>query len=268
MSDVREALTTVMRAARDVAVAARPTRIDVKAALDYVTDVDRRLDEVLTERLSALTPGVPVLSEERPIEESGDTFWIIDPIDGTHNMMTGLPFFGVCAALFDGGGARVSAVLDVVRGAVYSAERGRGAFLDETRLVMPETASTLVGVSSGALDALLAEGEIYATLRKLGKLRNLGSQALHLACVADGRFGFTLSHEARFWDDAAARLVAEEAGARYRSFAFPAEAAPIDVARSKAPLKSLCAHPDLFDRLEPLVERLWPGPSAVIPSSR
>jgi myo-inositol-1(or 4)-monophosphatase len=256
MSAEREALIAVMRAAAAVVAASPVSRVDEKASLDYVTDVDHRLDAFLTEALASLTPGVPVLSEERPIDFAGGGFWIVDPLDGTHNLMAGLPFNGVCAALFDGGRAVLSAVLDLSSGAIYSAERGRGARVDDRPLRLAAEASTLIAISSGALDALNGRPELYRPLRRMGKLRNLGSQSLHLVGVGLGRFGFALSEEARFWDDAAARLIAEEAGARYRSFAASDDDF-LAVALAKAPLKSLCAHPALFDAVAEIAARLW-----------
>jgi len=259
MSADRKALAEIMQRAGKLVRELEQSDISEKAVLDYVTNVDHRLDAFLTRELAALTPDIPVYSEERPIERAGGDFWIIDPIDGTHNMIAGLPFFAVCAALFKDGAAYMAAVHDIASGSLYMAERDYGATLDGTPLKLPQQPSTLIAVSSGALDAMNARPEIYNPLRKLGKLRNLGSQALHIAFVADGRFGFTLSQEARFWDDAAARLIAEEAGARYRSFAADGEEDYLATGLSGAPLQSLCAHPALFDKTALLLSELWPG---------
>jgi len=260
MAGDRGALVAVMREAAAVAAAAPVSRVDEKATLDYVTDVDHRLDAFLDGALARLMPGVPVLSEERPIAPPDGAFWIVDPLDGTHNLMAGLPFNGVCAALFEGGVAVLSAVLDRSTGIVYAAERGRGATADDTPLRLAPRASTLVAISSGALDVLNDRPDLYRPLRRLGKLRNLGSQSLHLVGVAIDRFGFALSAEARFWDDAAARLIAEEAGARYASFAAT-ERDFLAVALTKAPLKSLCAHPAVYDEVAAIAARLWGDPA-------
>nr|WP_321454981.1 inositol monophosphatase [uncultured Cohaesibacter sp.] len=257
MSELTEKLALVMQEAKTLIEQLEPTSIEVKSKLDYVTNVDRKLDEFLTSRLPQLTPGISVLSEERPFELGKEDFWIIDPIDGTHNMMTGVPFFAVCAALFDKDGAKLSAVLDVVPGDIYVAERGKGATVNGQPLKLERQASTLLAVSSGALDAMNGRPEIYQPFRKLGKLRNLGSQALQLVYVANGKFGCALSQEACFWDDAAARLIAQEAGALYHSFAAENDADYMKLCMSKSPLKSLCAHPDLFKELVKLLSPLW-----------
>jgi len=254
----RQALINVMHGARDFVLSSEISDVSTKSSLDYVTNVDIRLDEFLTKALAAITPGVQVFSEERPMERCAGPFWIIDPVDGTHNMMVGIPFYAICVALFDAEGARLSAVLDIVPGRLYVAERGEGATLDGTPLRLEGKPSTLIAVSSGALDAMNARADIYQPLRKMGKIRNLGSQSLQLCYVADGRIGLAISEEARFWDDAAARLIAEEAGARYRSFADDGTGDFLDMAFSKAPLQSVCSHPDIFDAAAGLMFQLWP----------
>lgn len=250
-------LVEILRAASLLAGKISVESVTAKSELDYVTDIDIRVDEFLTERLSTFTPGIPVFSEERAMSRPSGQFWIIDPIDGTHNMMVGLPHYGVCAALFDGERAIFAGVANVATGDVFSAEKGAGAFLNDRRLEMSSVPSTLMGWSSGATDSLMAKPGIYNELRKLGKIRNLGSQALHLCQVAEGRFGFTISAEARFWDDAAGQLIAEEAGAVYRAFAADTPSALLDLAFLKKPMRSLCAHPELFAAIEHLLEPLW-----------
>jgi myo-inositol-1(or 4)-monophosphatase len=251
------ALTRLFRDAGNIVSQSRIAHVTSKSRLDYVTDIDHRVDGFLTEGLARLIPGVPVFSEEREMERPEGAFWIIDPVDGTHNMLAGVPHVAVCAALFDGASAQIGAVLDVVAGRVYLAEKGKGATVDGERLTITGKASTLMGLSSGTLDALMTQPDIYRALRQKGKLRNLGSQALQLCYVADGRLGFTISEEARFWDDAAGRLVAEEAGARYRSFAAGSDEDLMRVAFSKRALRSLCAHPEEFSELSLLLSNLW-----------
>jgi myo-inositol-1(or 4)-monophosphatase len=251
------ALGEIFRTAGGIVTQSRISRVETKSRLDYVTDIDHRVDDLLTERLSSLTPGVPVFSEERAMQRPGGDFWIIDPVDGTHNLLAGVPHIAVCAALFVGSSAQVGAVLDVVANRFYLAVKGKGATVEGERLVQPSKASSLMGLSSGTLDVLVSQSGIYKALRKKGKLRNFGSQALQLCYVADGRLGFTISEEARFWDDAAGRLVAEEAGARYRSYAAETDEDLMRIAFSKAPLRSLCAHPNEYQKLALLLSNLW-----------
>lgn len=256
-----DAFGEIMREARELVTNIRHSEIMTKSALDYVTDTDLRVDAFLTQKLATLTPGIPVLSEERAMERPQGAFWIIDPVDGTHNMMADIPHFAISAALFDGGEAQIAGVMDIAKQSLYLAEKGSGARVNGLSLRLAGKASTLLALSSGAIDALFNQADVYAALRKRGKVRNLGSQSLHLCYVADGRFGLAISQEARFWDDAPGRLIAEEAGAGYRSFAASESGDFLEVAFSNAPLCSLCAHPSLFDDTASLVSKLWPTKS-------
>ncbi len=254
------ALRKVMLAAGELVAGERHSTVVTKSPLDYVTDLDLRVDAFLTEQLEGLTPGVPVFSEERAMSRPEGAFWVIDPVDGTHNMMAGIPHYAICAALFDGTQALSGSVLDIVGGRLYVAEKDKGAAVNGQELRLRGEPSTLMGLSSGAMDAFLGHPDIYEALRRKGKIRNLGSQSLHLCKVADGQFGFTISQEARFWDDAAGRLIAEEAGASYRALAADSNEAFLDLAFTKKPLRSVCAHPDLFPDLENLLSKMWPAP--------
>lgn len=113
-------------------------------------------------------------------------------------------------------------------------------------------ASDLIGVSTGALDALAA-GPGLAALRAHGKLRNLGAQALHLCAVAGGDLAACLSVEARLWDEAAAGLIAREAGAVYATDPAPADWTDPAALMALPRLRSLAAHPALAPALAPLI---------------
>jgi myo-inositol-1(or 4)-monophosphatase len=250
-------LKTILEQASDLVSKQQLWQVEEKSFHDYVTNVDRQLDAFLTEQLGKLTPGVPVLSEERPFSEVGQDFWIIDPLDGTHNFLAGIPFVGICAALFSSDGAELSAVADVHHHRIYSAKKNNGAFCNDKRLEMPEIPSSLIAISSGAMDGLIEKSAIYHQARGLGKVRNLGSQALQLCAVASGTLSVALSREAKFWDDAAARLIAEEAGAIYKSYSpVPKNPAPT-AALSEISLHSLCVHPSQYEAAEKIASELW-----------
>ncbi|SFJ94559.1 myo-inositol-1(or 4)-monophosphatase [Pseudovibrio ascidiaceicola] len=230
--------------------------IQEKSFRDYVTNVDFTVDKFLTQELQKLTPNIKVLSEERVIEGAEETFWIIDPIDGTHNLLSGIPIVGISAALFEGHVLRASAVADIHRAHVFSAQKEAGAFLNGHRLRVPNEPPSLVAVSTGAMDCLIESKEAYKALRSIGKLRNLGSQALHICYVASGVFSTAISFEAKFWDDAAASLIAAEAGASYQSFSGITRRLVLDSKLSTNCLRSICAHPSTLKASQQISMRL------------
>ena len=195
------------------------TTVSEKAALDYVTNVDREMDAWLTTALREVAEAM-VLSEERPFAGAGSSArqWLIDPVDGTHNLAAGIGFCGIGAALFENGAVVLAGVADIFADDVYVAERGAGAWLNGTRLQLPPAHSGLAAVSTGAIDAW---SNIRAPMRVCGPSCGCATSArrvLHLCYVARGRIALAASHEARLWDVAPGRLIAEEAGARYAEF--------------------------------------------------
>lgn len=237
--------------------ARRPTETTQKAHQDHVTDVDLAVDAHLQAALAPLVPGAPVLSEERAVSVTGpcDPYWIVDPIDGTANLIAGLPFVGIAVALVDAAGPRVAAVASLAEGHVVLARRGGGAFCARpgaapVALRVPARAPELVVLSTGLLDAMMAGGgEGWNRLRKVGKIRNLGAQSLHLAGVAEGRFAAVASIEARVWDEAAGGLILREAGGVWRSAADGIDwhhpAAVMGIRQQR----SLACHPDVVSTM-------------------
>lgn len=253
-------LSALLTEARDLANQATPDQTTKKALQDYVTNVDLAVDVFLLERLSALTPHAPVLSEERAVDfnHTVEAYWIVDPIDGTLNLMTGLPFVGISVAYVDKDGPRVAAVMSLRDGVLFSAIRGQGAWRNEVRLDLPQTLPTeLIVLSTGLMDRLTADAPAaYQALRKVGKIRNLGSQALHLCYVAAGTFSGVASVEAKVWDEAAGGLIVREAGGIWASKADSANWSSPSEMMGIAKQNSLSCHPAtlnaLTDALNPL----------------
>lgn len=228
----------------------RPSAITVKGAQDYVTDIDHEVDRQLTNALSDLTTGIPVYSEERDLSDLGDSYWLIDPIDGTSNFIHGLENVAICAALVQDGVTKLAAVCDLYSGRVYSAEHGKGAFENERQILLNEPPADLIALSSGALDKMMGSDPVlYHELRDIGRLRNLGSQALHICGVARGTFALAMSQEARLWDDMAGKLIAVEAGAI--AYGAPLGTSP------DAPQRSLFLHPKLADKAPSICQAFW-----------
>ncbi len=201
----------------------QPRTIERKGTIDLVTDADRASEEAVIGFLRASFPAAAVLAEESGEHPGGpraELRFYVDPLDGTTNYAHGVPHFSVTVGVADGAGLAAGAILDPLRGELFSTSRGGGAFLGERRL----------GVSAcGRLhDALLVTGFPYDShrdpsyaLRVFGdftlraqSVRRLGSAALDLAYVAAGRFDGFWEEKLKPWDLAAGILMAREAGAR------------------------------------------------------
>ncbi|HHB81120.1 MAG TPA: inositol monophosphatase family protein [Aliiroseovarius sp.] len=268
---LRAGLEAVMREAMQLARQVPPEQAHKKAHQDYVTEVDMKLDRFLETELGALTPGCPVLSEERAVTHAGslERYWIVDPIDGTLNMMSGLPFYGIAAALVDRDGPQLAAVAAVAQDEVLIAERNQGAWLNGQPLRLPKTPPLLIVLSTGLLDHLMQDDNAqWEGIRAIGKIRNLGAQALHLCGVARGQFAAVASVEARVWDEAAAGLILREAGGIWQSRADRADWTDPTALMAITKQYSVAADPASAAALVPLLPEafsLTAGPAGTWP---
>jgi myo-inositol-1(or 4)-monophosphatase len=187
-------------------------------ANDLVSDVDVASEQLIAAGVARDWPGDGILAEEgsRAPASSGWR-WVIDPLDGTRNYLTGAGPWSVCIALQEGTTTRVAVVHDPVAGETFSAVAGSGAALGGMPLQVTSTAGVaeaLVGLSfnpSPTTKQRMA-GIVAALLPGIGDLRRVPA-ALGLAYVAAGRFDAALMVDTQLWDVAAGLLLATEAGA-------------------------------------------------------
>ncbi len=202
----------------------RPFDVDHKADDSPLTDADRAAHETIVARLTALTPGIPVLSEESAKidyrERAGWTrFWLVDPLDGTKEFVKRNGEFTVNIALIENGAPALGVVHVPVTGAAYLGLRGQGAWKEERGARRNIRVRDYRGGRATVVASRSHRGE--AVDRFLARLEareggydtaSLGS-SLKLCMVAEGaadiypRLGPTSE-----WDTAAAQCVVEAAG--------------------------------------------------------
>lgn len=242
---------------RQVLVPGFETQAKGNDGLDFVTSVDLAMQTRLERALVALLPESLVKGEEGfidlPDERADRPVWIIDPIDGTANFVAGLPCYAVSVALAIDRRTILSAVYDIPQGTIYSALAGQGAFVNGAPLRPRCHQAKLAVLSSGLLGDLTRNApETLAGLLVNFKLRNFGSQALHLCYAAAGHLLLVASREAKGWDDLAGELIVREAGLDYGHY-HGKETPPIG--RDQY---SLCARSDLFETYAKALARSLP----------
>ena len=205
----------------------KPTPVEVKADDSPLTQADRAAHHLLTGRLRALTPDVPVMSEESPAEEvegreAWTRFWCVDPLDGTKEFIKGTGEFTVNVALIDNGEPVLGVVHVPVKGITYFAQKGEGAF-KQVGAEKPEpirareaNAEALTVVASRD-HAGPAVGAFVENLKAAGSavdLTSMGS-SLKFCLVAEGAADlYPRTVPTMEWDTAAAQAVVEAAGGR------------------------------------------------------
>lgn len=198
----------------------REHEIAYKGIIDPVTEIDHQSEACLLGEIRRRFPESHILAEESGvIEGNRDAIWYIDPLDGTVNYAHNIPIFCVSIAFALNGATHLAAVYDPMRDELFTAERGKGAFLNG-RAIQPSTATELqrsLLVTGFPYDAWNTPQDNFANFVRLGKLsqgvRRLGSAALDACYVGAGRFEGFWELALKPWDVAAAGLIAQEAGA-------------------------------------------------------
>ncbi|MEA2537726.1 MAG: monophosphatase [Chloroflexota bacterium] len=223
-----------------------------KSPKDIVTEVDNLSEELILAAIRAVHPDDSTLAEESGLAgpANGRT-WVIDPLDGTINYANGIPFFCVSIGLVVDGVPSVGVVRDPIRAETYAATVDGPATLDgrPIRVSAKELVSDLV--ISLTIDGERLSERLGAIRQAIRVTRRLGSSALALAYVGNGRFdAFAQTHALSAWDVAAAGLIAERAGAMVTDVT----GGPwFDLARPTQRFSIVAAPPAHHDRLLALV---------------
>jgi myo-inositol-1(or 4)-monophosphatase len=227
--ELRSVAVGVAREAGDM-LADRAGQVEVAATksspTDVVTEMDRRAEELIRARILATRPADAILGEEGG--QTGDADgapvrWVIDPLDGTVNYLYGLHDWAVSIAAEVSGTIVAGAVFVPMRGEMFSAIRGHGAFLqagDESwnplrcRPGVPLD-QALIGTGFGYLAARRKiQGEVVAALLpRIRDIRRIGVASVDLCAIAARRLDGFYERGLNYWDWAAGALIAAESGA-------------------------------------------------------
>ncbi len=199
---------------------AEQLQVTPKGPADYVTIADHRAERVLREELLKARPTYALLMEESGAIAGSDPRhrFIVDPLDGTTNFLHGLPHFAISIGLERDGEIVAGVVLDPIKGELFWAEKGAGAFLNDRRMRVSsrrrlDEALLATGIPfHGHGDRARFLAELDRAMAATAGVRRFGAAALDLAYVAVGRYeGFWERHLSP-WDMAAGVLLVREAG--------------------------------------------------------
>ena len=227
--------------------------IEFKGEIDLVTEMDRRAEDLILGKIKENFPGHGVLTEESAGHTSSSGYrWIVDPLDGTTNYAHSLPVFCVSIAFEDEGSVIFGTVYDPVLDELFTAERGKGAYLNGRPINVSKT--------DGLPVSLLATGFPYDVRTssnnnldhfsdfaiRVQAIRRMGSAALDLCYTACGRFDAFWELKLRPWDVAAAGLIVEEAGGMITDF----RGAPFSVYGQETLASNGLIHENMIDVLQ------------------
>ena len=211
----RKAGSMILRAAEDI----DQLTVKNKSANDFVSEVDLASEEIIIDTLKAAYPTHGFLGEESGFNDNNSEFiWIIDPLDGTTNFLHQFPQYCVSIALMHKGEITQAVIYDPNRNDLFTATKGRGAFLNDRRLRVSKKTKlkeSIIGTGFPFRDfshlpsyLKMFEEMVLST----SGIRRPGSAALDLAYVAAGWFDGFWEIGLSKWDIAAGALLVKEAG--------------------------------------------------------
>jgi len=193
--------------------------IEDKGPSDFVTEVDRQCEDLILESVRSNFPDHHIMSEETENEglQPGYT-WVIDPLDGTTNFIHGFPFVAVSVAVCLEKTPVFGMVLDPVRGELFVAKKGGGAWLNGSRI--RARTGTVLNKALIATGFPFRQGEYIddylrafkSIFMEVSDIRRAGAAALDLAYLAAGRVDGFWELGLKTWDIAAGQLLVREAG--------------------------------------------------------
>ena len=220
-------LTVMVQAARDAAKVLRRDYYEVEALLvrrkgaaDFVSKADVAAEEAIVRSLQKSRPKYGLLLEEQGRIEGTDksNTFIVDPLDGTTNFLHGLPQFCVSIGLERDNEMHAGVVFAPILNELFVAEKGSGAYMNDTRLRVSgreDLSEALFGCGlpwKGKAGRGTALKESERVLSETAGLRRMGSAALDLCMVAQGRLDAFWERGLEPWDMAAGIVIAREAG--------------------------------------------------------
>ena len=203
-------------------------RVDItqKSTNDFVTEVDKKSEEIIINEIQKNYPNHAILAEESGRSKSTDEFcWIIDPLDGTRNFMHGFPHFAISIAVMKKNQLEIGLVYDPITQELFTATRGQGAYLNSRRMRVSgvkKMEMALIGTGfpfKNKDDTKNYLNTFEKVFLNCGDIRRTGSAALDLAYIAAGRLDGFWEAGLQTWDIAAGALMIKEAGGSVTDFA-------------------------------------------------
>lgn len=196
-------------------------QVSVKGPANFVSAADHKAEDIIYKELAKARPGYSFLMEERGELRGDDEThrWIVDPLDGTTNFLHGIPHFAISIGLEREGVMVAGVVYNPATDELFTAEKGKGAFLNDRRRLRVAARKTLA-------DAVVVTGiphrgrpghprfldEMKTVMVEVAGLRRSGSAALDMAYVAAGRYDGYWERGLKAWDLAAGIVLVREAG--------------------------------------------------------
>ncbi len=223
LRSISDTLLSIVRSSKSIIDKELIENIDKKSHQDYVTNLDIAIEKYLMGEISRRLQNIEIFSEESikdKIDISNTNCIVIDPLDGTLNAIAKLGFHAISMAYLENGEPKIGITYDYMKDEMFYAFNGGGMFINDDKVdsgALPSNETVSIS-NDFLLRAIDMDPKIIKKIREFGKIRILGSQALHLAYVASGRLKININFEAILWDDVAGYVMLKEVGLSYKNF--------------------------------------------------
>ena len=195
-------------------------QVSLKGPGDFVTNSDKKVEEILINELQIARPNYSILSEEiGEINNESACKWIIDPIDGTANFLHGIPHFAISVGLEENNEIICGIIYDPIKDEMFIAEKGNGSYLNNQRLRVSSRSKLkdCVVFTGGPRQNAENKNIVLKEYNNFSSevetpIRKMGSAALDMAYVAAGRCDGYWQRNLNYWDIAAGIIIVKEAG--------------------------------------------------------
>ncbi|MEO1398206.1 MAG: inositol monophosphatase family protein [Pseudomonadota bacterium] len=195
-------------------------QVSVKGPANFVSAADLKAEKIIQEELAKARPGYGFLLEEGGVVEGSDKAnrWIVDPLDGTTNFLHSIPQFCISIGLEREGKLFAGVIYNPVTDELFTAEKGKGSYLNDRRLrvaarrTLDDCVLSMGIPHRGRPGQARFKSEMDAVLNNVAGLRRTGSAAMDLAWTAAGRFDAYWERNIKPWDMAAGIVIVREAG--------------------------------------------------------
>jgi len=241
-----EKIIELVKSTRQIIAKQSELNVEIKGEADFVTAIDFAISDFLKCELQKLTPEISFLSEEEE-GKIADACWILDPIDGTTNLIYGYNLSSVSLGLYMNGEIIFGVVYNPFTDELFTAEKGKGAFQNGKPLQVSERKSHEALIEFGAECTHKENAEKNFRLaceifRHCVDIRRICSSALDFCYIAAGRIDGYFEKVLKPWDIAAGSLILQEAGGKLSDF----EGKPLQFA---SPTSVIAGNPATFDYL-------------------
>jgi myo-inositol-1(or 4)-monophosphatase len=199
--------------------------IETKGQMDFVTEVDKKSEQLLLDGLSEILPGSGFIAEEGTYTHRGELYnWIVDPLDGTTNFIHGVSPFSISIALMEKEELVIGVIFDPILNECFSAWKDGPALLNNRTIQVSSRSSlsqSLLATGFPYTDFSMIDaymGSFRELMNCTHGIRRLGSAAIDLAYVACGRYDAFWEYHLKPWDVAAGTIIIKQAGGQVSDF--------------------------------------------------